>query len=69
MDKLPLIKAALQEKEFPLVWSADFILDQNQDQTDKYVLSEINCSCVGFFNQLSRGIEDLVAKEAIRQAI
>lgn len=66
--KLPLIKSSLQEKELPLIWSADFILDTNEDMSDKYVLGEINCSCVGFTTHLDLGIQDLLAEEAIRRA-
>jgi hypothetical protein len=30
----------------------DYILDYNEDGSDKYVLSEINCSCVGITSEL-----------------
>ncbi len=30
----------------------DYILDYNKDGSDKYVLSEINCSCVGITTEL-----------------
>ena len=30
----------------------DYILDYNDDKSDKYVLSEINCSCVGITTHL-----------------
>lgn len=70
LKKLTLIKAILKEKELPLIWSADFILDKNEDQTDKYVLGEINCSCLGFSpTNFGLNIQDLVAKEAIRQVL
>lgn len=68
LGKVPLIKETLKEKEVPLIWTADFILDTNEDQTDKYILGEINCSCVGFTSHLDMGIQAEVAKEAIRQS-
>lgn len=68
LEKLPLIKETLKEKEVPLIWTADFMLDNNEDKTDKYVLGEINCSCVGFTSQLDFGIQEKIAHEAIRQA-
>lgn len=43
------------------------MLDTNEDKSDKYVLGEINCSCVGFTSHLDMGIQDKVAEEAIRQ--
>ena len=48
ISKLPEIKANLGNYDIPLIWTADFILDRDQDGNDKYVLGEINCSCVGF---------------------
>ncbi|HHD77250.1 MAG TPA: hypothetical protein ENK97_00500 [Campylobacteraceae bacterium] len=41
------IKPYLQGKEFPLLWTMDYILDYDDAQNDRYILSEINCSCVG----------------------
>jgi hypothetical protein len=51
----------LKVDEIPLIWTADFILDYNADKTDKYILGEFNCSCVGFTNQLDMGIQEAVA--------
>ena len=68
LEKLPLIKSTLKENEPPLIWTADFILDWNEKKEDDYILGEINCSCVGFTSHLDRGIQETVAKEAIRQA-
>lgn len=60
---LPKLESLLEKKEckLPFLWSADFILDGNQvshdwtidnvcEYADKgpFVLSEINCSCLGF---------------------
>lgn len=68
MGKLPQVLTTLGESELPLIWTADFILDTNEeDGSDKYVLGEINCSCVGFTSHLDLGIQDMIAKEAIRQ--
>jgi hypothetical protein len=41
------IKPYLQGKNFPLLWTMDYILDYDDNGNDKYILSEINCSCVG----------------------
>ena len=68
LAQLPKIKSELGEKEVPLIWTADFILDWNDKKEDEYILGEINCSCVGFTSQLDEGIQEAVAKEVIRQA-
>lgn len=36
----------------PLIWTADFMLDDGKDGKDTYVLGEINASCVGFSTHL-----------------
>ena len=36
----------------PLLWTADFMLDTAPDGSDRYVLGEINASCVGFTTHL-----------------
>ncbi len=51
----------------PLIWTADFMLDYDEDGNDKYVLGEMNCSCVGFTSHLDRGIQDIVADEIITE--
>lgn len=51
----------------PLLWTADFIPDDCGNGEDTYVLSEINCSCVGFTSELDMGIQDAIAAEAIRR--
>jgi hypothetical protein len=61
LSKVDLIKNTLNEKEPPLIWTADFILEWTTDKKDKYILGEINCSCVGFTNQLDLGIQEAVA--------
>jgi hypothetical protein len=53
----------LGKVEPPLIWCADFILDWDEQKKDKYILGEINCSCVGFTSQLDYGIQQLMAKE------
>jgi len=45
------------------------MLDNDENGKDKYVLGEINCSCVGFTSQLDMEIQDKVAEEAIRQCV
>ncbi len=51
-DGLKDINPYLAGQNYPLLWTMDYILDYNEDGTDKYVLSEINCSCVGITTQL-----------------
>ena len=48
LAQLPEIRTKLGNYDLPLIWTADFILDTDKDGKDKYVLGEINCSCVGF---------------------
>ncbi|MCI7410280.1 Cj0069 family protein [Helicobacter bilis] len=48
LSNLPEIKTKLGNYDLPLIWTADFILDTDENGKDKYVLGEINCSCVGF---------------------
>lgn len=62
----PAIKERLGGHDTPILWTADFILDTHLDGSDKYVLGEINCSCVGFTSHLNCGIEQRVADEIIR---
>lgn len=60
---LPTIQSRLGNYDLPLIWTADFILDTDkQTGNDKYVLGEINASCVGFstFLELSENIADEV---------
>ncbi len=68
LGDLPNVKEKLGEKEVPLIWTADFMLDTAEDGSDCYVLGEINCSCVGFTSHLDMGIQEKVATEAIRLA-
>ena len=46
------LKPYLSGQNYPLLWTMDYILDFNKDGSDKYVLSEINCSCVGITSEL-----------------
>lgn len=60
---LPVIQKRLGNYDLPLIWTADFILDTDKKTgKDKYVLGEINASCVGFttFLELSDNIADEV---------
>ncbi len=59
-DGLKDIKPFLQGQNYPLLWTMDYILDYHEDKSDKYVLSEINCSCVGITTELQYA--DEVAK-------
>lgn len=61
----PIIAEKLGGDNIPLIWTADFMLDDGPNGEDTYVLGEINCSCVGFTSELDMGIQEQVAKEAI----
>ena len=63
---LPEIQDRLGGHDTPLIWTADFMFDTSPDGSDKYVLGEINCSCVGFTSHLDSGIQEKVANEIIR---
>lgn len=45
------IRPYLQDKDFPLLWTMDYIMDYDASGNDRYILSEINCSCVGITTQ------------------
>ncbi len=59
---VPTIQKKLGNYDLPLIWTADFILDTDENGKDLYVLGEINASCVGFttFLELSDDIADEV---------
>lgn len=46
------LKPYCQNEDFPILWTMDYILDYDENQNDIYVLSEVNCSCVGITTQL-----------------
>ena len=46
------LRPFLSGQDYPLLWTMDYIMDYNKDGSDKYVLSEINCSCVGITTEL-----------------
>jgi hypothetical protein len=54
-------------KEPPILWTGDFMLDNDDTGNDAYVLGEINCSCVGFFSHLDMGIQEQIADEVINR--
>lgn len=60
LGQLPSIKSKLGNYDLPLIWTADFILDTDEKGTDRYILGEINCSCVGFTSP-----EEYMAKIAV----
>lgn len=49
---------------YPLLWTMDYILDYDKKGNNRFVLSEINCSCVGITTQLE--LADEVAKVFIK---
>ncbi|MCP8970439.1 Cj0069 family protein [Ectobacillus ponti] len=60
---LPAVTAQLGGYDLPLIWTADFILDWDEQGQDVYILGEMNCSCVGFTSQLS--LSENIADEII----
>lgn len=60
LAQLPSIKDKLGNYDLPLIWTADFILDTDESGKDRYILGEINCSCVGFTSP-----EEFMAKIAV----
>ena len=66
LTTLPEITDRLGGYDLPLIWTADFMLDDNEDGSDKYVLGEMNCSCVGFTSHLDYGIQEIVADKIIK---
>jgi hypothetical protein len=66
LGAIPTITSKLGDYDIPLIWTADFMLDWDENKNDCYVLGEINCSCVGFTSHLEQGIQDKVADEIIR---
>ena len=67
LAKLPTVMEKLGGHEIPLIWTADFMLDDAPGGGDAYVLGEINCSCVGFTTHLEHGIQETIADEIIRR--
>lgn len=68
VDAIPLISERLGKiKEPPILWTGDFMLDNDDAGNDSYVLGEINCSCVGFFSHLDMGIQEQIAEEVINR--
>ena len=61
---LPELRERLGDYDLPLIWTADFILDTDHNGADRYVLGEINASCVGFSTHLE--LSDAIADEVLR---
>lgn len=68
VNSIPMISEKLgQIKNTPIIWTGDFMLDTDENGNDTYVLGEMNCSCVGFFSHLDKGIQEKVADEVIKR--
>ncbi|ATP38878.1 hypothetical protein CSE16_01940 [Solibacillus sp. R5-41] len=64
LGQLEEITALLGGHDLPLIWTADFILDTDENGADTYILGEMNCSCVGFTSELELAhdvAEDILA--------
>lgn len=64
-ENLPTMMEKLGGYDIPLLWTTDFMLDWDEEKKDKYILGEINCSCVGFTSHLEHGIQEKVAQQII----
>lgn len=53
LSQLPQVRNLLGNYDLPLIWTADFMLDTDEAGEDRYILGEMNCSCVGFTSELS----------------
>jgi glutathione synthase/RimK-type ligase-like ATP-grasp enzyme len=55
----------LSNEPLPLLWTADYIVDDDPDEEgkDKFYIGEFNCSCVGITQQLY--YSDIVAETAV----
>lgn len=67
LDGLDFIEPYCKGADFPLLWTMDYILDSNEKGEDVYVLSEINCSCVGITTDLKYAKD--VAKTFVKPSI
>ena len=65
LHNLPEMTEKLGGYDIPLIWTADFMLDGAKDEVDRYVLGEINRSCVGFTTHLEHGIQEKIAGHII----
>ncbi|MGH1469055.1 MAG: Cj0069 family protein [Bdellovibrionales bacterium] len=63
-QSLDMIVEKLGGYDIPLIWTLDFILDYDEEKNDKYVLGEINASCVGFTTHLT--LSEQIADEVVR---
>lgn len=63
---LKTIKNILGNFDTPVIWTADFILDFDENWKDKYILWEINCSCVWFTTHLNNWIQEKIANQIIK---
>ncbi|WP_321312501.1 Cj0069 family protein [Halarcobacter sp.] len=65
MEGLKDIKPFLNGQNYPLLWTMDYILDYDEKGKDKYILSEINCSCVGITTELqyAKDVANVFAKK------
>jgi len=67
-NSIPIVKEKLGKGfNIPLIWTADFILDWDENKKDKYIVGEFNCSCVGFTSQLDYGIQEKIAEVVIQR--
>lgn len=64
LSQLDEVTALLGGYDLPLIWTADFILDTDEQGQDTYILGEMNCSCVGFTSELE--LAQTIAEEILQ---
>lgn len=64
LSQLDEVTALLGGYDLPLIWTADFILDTDEQGLDTYILGEMNCSCVGFTSELE--LAQTIAEEILQ---
>jgi glutathione synthase/RimK-type ligase-like ATP-grasp enzyme len=58
---IPTLKKSCNMEDLPFLWAIDFI----KNHENRYIISEINASCVGINKYLEKGILNNLAQEAI----
>lgn len=64
-NNIDIVLSKIWIEETPLIWTIDFILDdwEWENSWNKYIIGEINCSCVWFTSHLEHGIQESIAQE------
>lgn len=66
LEQLPTVIQKLGGSEPPQLWTADFIKDWDTNGNDRFVLSEINASCVSLMPNSGYDVAQLLAKKILQ---